>query len=134
MLLIFLISCSSSKIQVKPLYEILAQKISGGASIPFFEIITEPNEFGMIKNDPELKKKIKANDIQTANFLILNIGEKPSGGYSIEIENVVETEKNIIITTRQIKPQANQNVTFDITSPFLVVKINSKKEIIFQDR
>lgn len=134
LLFAILISCGSSKTQIKPLFEILAQKNSGGASIPFFEIITEANEFVMIKNDPELKNKIKATDIQIANFLILNVGEKPSGGYGIEIENVIETEKNIIITTRQITPKPNQNVTFDYTSPFLVVKINSKKEIIFEEK
>lgn len=133
-LIFILLGCSSSKTTTKPLFEILSEKNSGGASIRFFEIISETNEFMMIKNDPELKNKIKQTDIETANFLILNLGEKPTGGYSLKIDAVVENDKNIIITTHDILPKPNQNVTLDYTSPFLVVKINSKKEILFVEK
>jgi hypothetical protein len=116
----------------KPLYEIIAQKQYGGAKIRFFEIISNPQEFGMIKNDPDLKNKVKPDDILNANFLLLNMGEKLSGGYSISIDKVEETGKNIIVTIKEKGPAPDAIVTTALTNPYTVVKINSKKEIIIK--
>ena len=102
-----IVSCGPGKVaeEKRPLYEMLIQKTNGGAKVRFFEIISLPEEFAMIKNDPELKGKIKPNDINTASFLILSAGEKNTGGYGIEIESVEETDKNIIVTVRETKPK-----------------------------
>ena len=114
------------------LYEVLTQQPNGGASIRFFEILSEPNEIVMLQNDENLKNKISPNDIQTSNFLVLNMGEKTSGGYSIGIDTVVETDKNIVITIKETSPEPGSMVTQAFTNPFCVVKINSKKDIIFK--
>jgi len=109
----------------------LTQQNDGGASIHFFEILTEENEIAMLQNDDKLKNKIHPNDIQTSNFIILNMGEKTSEGCKISIESVVETEKNIIVTIKEISPETT-TATQEIMTPFSVVKINSKKEIIIK--
>lgn len=133
-LTVLLFSCASTtKISEKrPLFEILTQQNDGGASIRFFEILSEPNEIKMLQGDENLKSKIGSNDIQTANFVILNMGQKTTGGYKIGIENVVETDKNIIITVKETIPEPGGVVTQVFTNPFCVVRINSKKEIIFK--
>ena len=134
-LTLILVSCgaSSSKKSVSnSLYEVLTQQTDGGASIRFFEILSEENEIAMLQNDEKLKDKIKPNDIQTSNFVVLNMGEKTSGGNKIGIESVVETEKNIIITIKETAPERNAMFTEEITTPYCVVKINSKKEIIIK--
>jgi hypothetical protein len=133
-LTVLLFSCASTtKISEKrPLFEILTQQNDGGASIRFFEILSEPNEIKMLQGDENLKNKIGSNDIQTANFVILNMGQKTTGGYKIGIENVVETDKNIIITIKETIPEPGGMVTQAFTNPFCVVRINSKKEIIFK--
>ena len=129
-----LFSCSSTtKISDKrPLFEILTQQNDGGASIRFFEILSEPNEIKMLQSDENLKNKISSSDVQTANFVVLNMGEKTTGGYKIGIENVVETDKNIIITVKETIPEPGGMVTQVFTNPYCVVRINSKKEIIFK--
>ncbi|MFV5699969.1 protease complex subunit PrcB family protein [Flavobacterium sp. ZT3R17] len=134
-LVLLLVSCgaSSTKSSAKrPLFEVLTQQNDGGASIRFFEILTEPNEIKMLQNDENLKKKISSNDIQTSNFIILNMGNKNSGGYKIGVENAVETDKNIIVTIKETIPGPNEMTTQAITNPFCVVRINSKKEIIIK--
>lgn len=134
-LTLILVSCgasSSKKSGTNVLYEVLTQQTDGGASIRFFEILSEENEIAMLQNDEKLKEKIKTNDIQTSNFIVLNMGEKTSGGYKIGIESVVETDKNIIITIKETAPQSGTMVTQEITTPYCVVKINSKKEIIIK--
>jgi hypothetical protein len=134
LLTVFLVSCSSS---IKPternsLFEVLTQQADGGASIRFFEILSESKEMAMLQNDEKLKNKIHPNDIQTSNFVVLNMGEKPTGGYKIGVESVVETDKNIIITVKETIPEPNAMVTQVMTYPYCIVKINSKKEIIIK--
>jgi hypothetical protein len=132
---IVLASCGSSSIkksETKPLYEVLTQQADGGASIHFFEILSEPNEIAMLQNDDKLKNKISPEDIKTSNFIVLNMGEKTTRGNEIKIESAVETDKNIIITIKEITPETNTLSTQEITTPYYVVKINSKKGIIIK--
>ena len=130
-----LISCGASTIKntdKRPLFEVLTQQADGGASIRFFEILSEPNEIKMLQNDEMLKDKISSNDIQTSNFIVLNMGEKTSGGYSIGVETAIETDKNIIVTVKETNPEPGGMVTQAFTNPFCVVRINSKKEIVIK--
>ena len=112
------------------LYEVLLQQSNGGGNINFYEILTESNEIKMLLNDEKLKDKISTNDVQQSNFLILNMGEKPTSGYSITIDNVVETDKEIIVKVKELKPEPGAMLMQVITYPYTVVKINSKKQIV----
>lgn len=112
------------------MFEILKQSEYGGAEFKFFEIITEAKEFKMLLNDPDLKKKIKASDIYTANFLLLNMGPQTSGGYSISIDSVQELENDVIVTIKENAPIGM--ATSVMTNPMAIVKINSKKNIIIK--
>lgn len=135
LLTLILVSCGASSTKTSgsnELYEVLTQQSDGGASIRFFEILSEENEIRMLQNDEKLKGKIKLSDIQTSNFLVLNMGEKTSGGHKIEIESAVETDKNIIITIKETTPESGSIVSQEITTPYCVVKIKSKKEIIIK--
>jgi hypothetical protein len=130
-----LFSCAAGKQTAdssKKLYEVLTEQSYGGASIRFFEILSEPNEIKMLQKDENLKNSIKPSDVQNSNFVILNMGEKSSGGYGIHVESVLETSTQIIIKVKETAPDTGAMVTQAMTNPFCVVKINSKKEIIFQ--
>lgn len=131
LLSLILFSCATTvKTSVnKPLFEILTEQSDGGATIRFYEILSEPNEIVMLQNDDKLKHKILPNDIKNSNFIVLNLGEKTSGGYGIKVESVVETEKNIVVTLKEISPDTNSINTQVLTKPYSVIKINSKKEI-----
>ena len=134
LLTLVLVSCSSTIKQTenKSLFEVLTQQSDGGANIRFFEILSEPNEIAMLQNDEKLKDKIHPNDIQTSNFIVLNMGEKATGGYQIGVESAVETDKNIILTIKEMVPEPNAIVSQVITYPYCIVRINSKKEIIIK--
>lgn len=133
-LLLVLFSCKSTMKETakKPLFEVLLQQNDGGGNINFYEILTEPKEIKMLQNDDKLKRKISTADLQQSNFIILNMGEKPTGGYSISIESVIETDKNIIIKVKENNPEPGAILTQSITYPYTVVKINSKKPITVQ--
>ena len=130
-----LVSCSTTITKdavKKPLFEVLTQQADGGANINFYEILTEPNEIKMLQNDKKLRSKVSILDVQKSNFVILNMGEKSTGGYAITIGSVVETDNSIIINVKESLPASDSNVTQGITYPFCVVKINSKKDIIIK--
>jgi len=129
---IFLFSCGTQKPISDGeiiLYEILKEDQFNGAKIKFYEIITESSEFKLLLNDGDLKNKIAAKDIVTSNFIIFNLGEKTSGGYSIKINNIEETEDSIVVSIEEETPKGM--ATTVMTYPMMVVKINSKKPIIF---
>jgi hypothetical protein len=129
-----LISCGGVKktSDAKALYEVLTEQSDGGGNIKFYEILTEPNEIKMLENDPLLAAKMKQDDISNSNYIILNMGEKNTGGYSIGVEKVEETDKNIIITVKEKSPAPDAMVMQVITYPYTVVKVHSKKEIIIK--
>jgi hypothetical protein len=134
LLTLVLVSCSTTIKQTEknPLFEVLTQQSDGGANIRFFEILSEPNEIAMLQNDEKLKNKIHPNDIQTSNFIVLNMGEKTTAGYQIGVESAVETDKNIILTIKETVPEPNAMVSQVVTYPYCIVRINSKKEIIIK--
>ena len=135
LIILFLISCSTkrSATESKPLFEILTAQEDGGATIRFFEILTEEKEIKMLQNDALLKNKISAQDLNTANFVILNMGEKNTLGHTIDVKSVEETQDKIIITVRDVAPKTAgvaENEVFYY--PYSILKINSKKEISIQ--
>ncbi len=130
-LMMLCIACTTTKqVESMPLFEILKQSEQGGADFQFYEIITDKKEFKMILNDPDLRKKVKQDDILKANFILLNMGQKSSGGYYFSVENIEETSENIIVT---IQENASKGmVTSVMTNPMCILKINSKKNIIIK--
>jgi hypothetical protein len=131
---VILFSCSATKSKVidKPLYEVLTQQPDGGGNIHFFEIVSTSDEFKMLQGDDKLKGKITANDINESNFLILNMGEKSINGCSINVVDVQETENKIIVSVKETQPKGEGITSVDYVYPYCIVKINSKKDIIFK--
>ncbi len=125
-----IVSCSPTKTKdTGALYQVLVSSENGGGNFQFYEIFTEAKEFKMLLGDDELKKLVQPNDINTSNFIVLNMGEKTTGGYSIEVVKVEELSDKIVVTVKENKPTTGDNVTDAITNPYTVVKINSKKPI-----
>ncbi|RTY93621.1 protease complex subunit PrcB family protein [Flavobacterium sp. GT3R68] len=127
------LSCGAKKTTgKKPLFQVLTQQNDGGGNIHFFEIVSDKREFTMLLNDDNLKRKIKPDDINTSNFIILNMGAKTGKGYSIEVVDVQETADKIIITVKENEPEGKSDPLGEYTYPYSIVKINSKKEIIIK--
>lgn len=70
----------------------------------------------------------------TKNMVIAAFqGEYPTGGYSIEITKIVETENNIEVFVKEISPGTNCNVTKAFTRPYHIIKVQkSDKEVVFK--
>lgn len=126
---IILTSCTSTKkpLESKPLYDVLFGSDYGGGSFQFYEIISEENEFQMLLGDDMIKSYVKKEDIKFNNFILINMGEKPTAGFTIKVESIQEFADKIIVTIKEIPPQ--EIATSVITKPCYVIKIKSKKTI-----
>ena len=131
--ILILVSCGDKKTSSEnKLFEILTEQKDGGASIQFYEIISEAKEIKMLLNDVNLRNKIQEKDINTANFVVVNIGKKLFGNNKIVIENVTETINKIIVTISDNSKNNLANDNQETVNPYLILKINSKKEIEFK--
>ena len=110
----------------KPLYEILFRNDFGGAGFQFYEIISEKDEFNILLVDDLIKPYVRKTDIETCNFILINLGEKQAKGFTIEVTNIEELPDKIIITIKEIAPKNN---ALEVTKPCYVIKIKSKKAI-----
>ena len=115
-LFLILVGCSATQKTPRTiqLFEILTRQEDGGASIRFFEILSEEKEIKMLQNDALLKNKITAEDLKSSNFVILNMGEKNTLGYTIGIQSVKETPDKIIIKVLDIEPKSPQTPENDV--------------------
>jgi len=129
LLVIMLFSCSSSKPPMisEPMYDVLFGSDYGGASFQFYEIVSDEKEFNILLTDDMIKPYVKKEDILTCNFILVNMGEKKSGGYTLEVQKVEELADKVIVTLKEIEPKGV--AIMSVTKPCYVIKIKSKKPI-----
>lgn len=64
--------------------------------------------------------------------LLVTMGEKNAGGYTIKISKVVESKLNTVVSILETSPGKNCNLTTAMTYPFQIVQIKKPaKEIVF---
>jgi TolA-binding protein len=62
-------------------------------------------------------------------YVIIKMGEKSTGGYSIEVVNVEINDKNANIYVKENNPDPTSTVTQAFTYPYVVVKFNFKPNV-----
>ena len=55
-------------------------------------------------------------------FLAIGFGEQQTGGYSISVDALYETENNIVVDTTLIGPGSEEKMIDSITYPYVVIK------------
>lgn len=108
-------------------YDILYSREQDGATFQFYEIITEESEFQMLLKDPIISPYLNKSDIQTCNFILVNLGEKSSGGWTIKVEKVKIVKDKVEVVIKEIPPKGI--ATTVMTTPNFVLRIKSKKPI-----
>lgn len=130
LLIIFVLySCSSVKPPESSFasYDLLFSREHDGANFQFYEIITEEAEFQMLLKDPIIQPYLNKDDIKTCNFILVNLGEKASGGWTIKVEKVKLLKDKVEVVIKEIPPKGR--ATTVMTTPNFVLRIKSKKPI-----
>ncbi len=134
---IFLFSCNSSKkIYSDNSFENLYKAEIGGNSEFSFELVHSNDQY------LELINRLNLNDIEDEKLLDINfkendilvtyLGERTTGGYSIEIDEVYWRESILYVKTNEIKPGKGDMVTMVITHPFCISLIPKADKVILK--
>lgn len=59
-------------------------------------------------------------DLSEHTIIIIALGTRPTGGYSVEVPAVYETESHLVVEYREIKPDPGDMVTQALTYPYLL--------------
>ncbi len=117
-------------------FEKLAQDFYGGMTDSKFIVIKDVKSLHMVYNvinegkTPELKTPIINFEQETVIALFL--GEKNSGGYSIDVEQIKTIHDKVNVVYKITSPKAGEMVTSVMTQPYCIVKIpKTLKEIVF---
>ena len=69
-------------------------------------------------------------DFSEERVVVVFSGEKPTGGYSIEITKVELDKDEVTIFFEEVSPEPGQPVTEALTQPFHIVKINRIDDLL----
>ena len=59
-------------------------------------------------------------DLDNHTIIIISLGSRPTGGYSVEVDSVWENEQGLTVHYREITPKRGAMVTQALTAPYLL--------------
>lgn len=71
-------------------------------------------------------------DFKKKNVLVLNQGQKNSGGYEITIESIVNDNDTIFVKKKETGPKKGEMATSVITTPYCIALIPKGNKIIIE--
>jgi hypothetical protein len=75
----------------------------------------------MVENQKQDPFKFSYTDGQNL-YIVVGYGEKPTGGYSIQVSDLYLSDQAVVIETDLLGPSKEDVVTMALTYPYIVVK------------
>lgn len=121
-------------VKEKDKYEVVFKSQIGGKKEKSTQVIKNYEEFNALITSLNIGEesfgKLLAIDIEKHDLVACFLGEKPTGGYDIEVADVLFTDTTAQIILKEITPDKNQLVTDAFTSPYLFVLVPKNKTIL----
>ncbi|MGN0374856.1 MAG: protease complex subunit PrcB family protein [Butyrivibrio sp.] len=124
---------------------ILAMSLSGCKAVNITDKNHKTLDFTVVEREdipPELLTAIEGKRAEPFSmsysidgylYIAVGYGEKSTGGYSIRVDDLYETDSSLSIHTTLIGPKAGEAVNKMVTYPYVVVKLEYiDKNIIFE--
>jgi hypothetical protein len=73
------------------------------------------------------QRPLPAVDFSTSLCVAIFAGERPTGGFEVKIEQVVESANGLEVTYRVSRPPAGAIVSQSLTSPFEIIAVASRQ-------
>jgi hypothetical protein len=134
--LLFL-SCKPAQhivVKEKDKYEVVFKSQIGGKKEKSSQVIKNYEEFNSLITALNIGEesfgKLLAIDLEKHDLVACFLGEKTTGGYDIEVADVLFTDTTAQIILKEITPEKNQLVTDAFTSPYLFVLVPKNKTIL----
>ncbi len=101
-----------------------------------FEIIAQENFPKEVKNIINDKKETEFKTSYTEGedlYIIAGYGRQPTGGYSVGVEELYQTNNNIYLKLKFMGPAKTEKVTQEISYPYIVIKMKDiGKSVVFK--
>lgn len=75
-------------------------------------------------NENFKKEGILSIDFEEYKYVLIGAGERPTGGYSVEVTSVVGKEDSILVDAKVNAPKPDEMVVQAITHPSVLIKIS----------
>ena len=115
-------------------YEVVFKSQIGGKKEKSNQVIKNYEEFNALITALNIGEesfgKLLAIDLEKHDLVACFLGEKPTGGYDIEVADVLFTDTTAQIILKEITPEKNQLVIDAFTSPYLFVLVPKNKTIL----
>ena len=101
-----------------------------------YSIYKKPANHVMNSNEElkELQLEVPEIDFSKSTVIAVFMGEFNTGGYAVEITEIIEKENKIIIKVIKTFPEPGQPVTQALSQPYHIVKTEKiNKKVIFED-
>jgi len=73
-------------------------------------------------------------DFTKSKVLLLDMGQKATGGYGIEIEKIADSNDAAIVSVALVEPGSGCLVTQSLTNPYEFIEISTNKEILIEEK
>jgi hypothetical protein len=115
-------------------YEVVFKSQIGGKKEKSTQVIKTYEEFNALITALNIEEesfgKLLAIDLEKHDLIACFLGEKTTGGYDIEVADVLFTDTTAQIILKEIGPEKNEFVTNAFTSPYLFVLVPKNKTIL----
>lgn len=92
-----------------------------------------PEELVSIINERKTEEFSMTYSLEGYLYIAVGYGTKDTGGYSISVDELSETDTSVIINTTLIGPKSGEPVNKMATYPYVVVKLEFRdKNVIFE--
>lgn len=135
-LLIFSCKSNQSFVDKNDVFEVVYKSQIGGKKEKSNVIIKNYEDFNALISelniDEEEYGKLLSIDIEKHDLLVCFLGEKPSGGYDVDVEKVKFSPTASEVILKEIAPEKNAMVTSVITTPYIFITLPKNKTIVIK--
>lgn len=131
-------TASSDKNNVAPENKLKFETILKGGFSEIAEqkniVISDQSEWGSMRLKVGIERSSPLPEVDFGKEMLVAAfsGEKPTGGYDIEIQRIVENKNNINVFVQESMPGNNCILTEALTRPYHIIKIvRSEKKVDF---
>ena len=133
---ILFISCKPKQtiIDENDVYQVVYKSQIGGKKQKSNLIIKNYEDFNALISElnigEEEFEKLLSIDLEKYDLLVSFLGEKTTGGYDIDVENVKFSPISSEVILKEMVPDKNAMVTMAFTSPYIFVTLPKNKTIL----
>lgn len=117
-------------------YDVIQEHAIGGRTDKDIVVISDKNTLEKIYDDLNLNQdpnyEVPDIDFNAELVIVFFMGEKNTGGYSISVKDINETNEYVFINYQEKGPKPTDMVTMVITQPYCIIKTKKpSKELQF---